>query len=490
MVRRSRHDLENAESELHVVEGLLLALHEIDEVIRIIRKSRDRASAAERLQDRFGLSEAQADAILKMRLGQLTALEREELETRRSRLEEVIADLRRILASEREQLALVLEELEELTERFGDRRRTVILEKAPKDEAPVEDVIADEDAVITVSHQGFVKRIPIHLYRRRVRSGKALAGMENYEDDWLERVFTARTKGWLLAFTERGKAHFLSVLDVPESSRASRGQSIYALLNAERGDRIVALVAVEELEEKGKVLLFVSRRGIVKRTGLGEFSNPRAGGIIAVGVKDEDEIMEVVLSDARSQVMLLTRKGRAIRFEEKDVSIMGRSAQGVKGIDLGGDDRVIGVILVRRDADVLTMSEEGWAKRTPLSDFPLQKRGGKGTMAVPSGRATGSLVGALEVVGQDEVTVVTASGGVTHLEVESLPEQGRRTRGTRVVRVPTGDRVVEVSRSIGSEEKVNGSAGSRANGGSRGNGDRADSETGSPATQPDLFVEG
>ncbi len=458
VVRRSRHDLEKAEAELHVVEGLLLALDQIDEVIQIIRESQDREGAARGLQDRFGLSEAQADAILVMRLRQLTALERETLQERRSGLEELITDLRKILASESEQLRVVLREIDALTQRFGDGRRTMILEETAKEETPVEDVIADEDVVITVSHQGFVKRIPVHLYQRRLRSGKALAGMESYEDDWLERVFTARTKGWLLAFTEQGRAYFLSVLDIPESARASRGRSIYALTNAERSERIVALVPVEELDAKGKVLLFVSRGGIVKRTVLDEFSNPRTGGIIAAGVKEKDEIMEVVLSDERAQVMLLTREGRAIRFEEKDVSIMGRTAQGVKGINLRGNDQVIGVILVRRDAAVLTMSEEGWAKRTPVTDFPLQKRGGLGTMAFPSGAIGGSLVGALEVVGRDEVTIVTASGGVTHIDVESVPEQGRRTRGTRVAQFSTEDRIVEVARSITSEEGTNGSA--------------------------------
>ena len=486
VVRRSRHDLEKAEVELHVGEGLLLALDEIDEVIRIIRGSRDRKGAATGLQDRFGLSEAQADAILTMRLGRLTALEGETLQKRRSELEELIADLRKILASESEQLAIVLRELSTLTQRFGDGRRTMILEETAKEEALVEDVIADEDVVITVSRQGFVKRIPVHLYRRRVRSGKALVDMESHEDDWLERVFTARTKGWLLVFTERGRAHFLSVLDIPESSRASRGQSIYALTNAERNDRIVALVPAEELDEKGKVLLFVSRRGIVKRTVLDEFSNPRAGGVIAAGVKEEDEIMEVVLSDERAEVMLLTRDGRAIRFEEKDVSIMGRTAQGVKGIDLRGDDRVVGVILVRRDSAVLTMSEEGWAKRTPLSDFPLQKRGGLGTMAIPPGASGGGLVGALEIVGRDEITIVTASGGVSHIDVESVPEQGRRTRGTQISQIPTGDRVVEVARSIAREEGTNGSAAPPISSGEPRDEETATSFTGG---QSDLFGE-
>jgi DNA gyrase subunit A len=451
VVRRSRHDLEKAEAECHVLEGLLLALDHIDEVIRIIRASRDRPQAADRLQERFGLSEVQADAILNMRLGKLTSLEGAELRDRLAELETLIQELRAILDSEEEQLRVVVRELDEVTERFGDERRTVILRDAEEHAAPVEDQVADEDVVVTVSHQGFVKRIPMHLYRRRVRSGKALAGMENYEDDWLERVFTARTGGWILAFTEGGHCHFLSVLDVPESARASRGQSVYALTGADRSDRIVSLVPVAELEDQEAVLIFLSRGGIVKRTALSEFSNPRSGGIIAAGVKDGDGILDVVLSDGRAALMLLTRNGRAIRFEENEVSVMGRTAQGVKGIDLKDDDEVVGMIPVRREAFVLTVSEEGWGKRTPIAEFPLQKRGGLGTLAVPSGtRGAGRLVGALEVVGGDEVTLVTAGGQVTRIQAADVPEQGRRTRGNRLVRVEKGDRVVEVTRSMGS----------------------------------------
>ena len=454
VVRRSRHDLEKAESERHVVEGLLLALDHIDEVIRIIRESRDRAQASDRLQRTFGLSDVQSEAILNMRLGRLTSLEGEELRLRMAELEREIEGLRAILESEEEQLRVVCAELDEVTKAFGDPRRTVILEDAEEYDQPLEDAVADEDVVIAVSHQGYVKRIPMHLYRRRVRSGKALAGMEKHEDDWLERIFTARTGGWLLAFTEGGKGYFVSVLDVPESARASRGQSLYSLVDGSRDDRIVSLVPVEELGQEGKVLLFVSRGGLVKRTELSEFSNPRAGGIIAAGVREGDGILDVVLSDERAEIVLLTKHGRAIRFEEKDVSIMGRTARGVKGIDLRDDDRVIGVILLRRVAFVLTVTEEGWGKRTPLKEFPLQNRGGLGTLALPSGSPDGSLVGALEVVGLDEVTVVTAGGKVIQIRAEDVPEQGRRTRGVRLVDLQHGDRVVELTRSIGSEREL------------------------------------
>jgi DNA gyrase subunit A len=488
VVRRTRHDLENAEAERHVLQGLLLALDHIDEVIRIIRGSRDRAQAGERLQERFGLSDTQSDAILNMRLGKLTSLEGEELRARLEELEELIGRLRTILASDEEQLRVVVEELDEVTETFGDERRTMILADAEEHVAEAEDVVADEDVVITVSHEGFVKRIPMHLYRRRIRSGKALAGMENYEDDWLERVFTARTGGWILGFTQGGHCHFLSVLDVPESARASRGQSIYALTGASRDDRIVALVPAEELDDEDQVLVFVSRGGIVKRTALSEFSNPRSGGIIAAGVKEGDRILDVTLSDGRAEIMLLSREGRAIRFEEKDVSVMGRTAQGVKGIDLRGDDEVVGVIPVRRDAWVLTVNEGGWGKRTLLSEFPLQNRGGLGTLAVPSGQKGGGLVGAMEVVSGDEVSLVTAGGRVQRLQAVEVPEQGRRTRGSRLMKVEAGDRVVEVTRSIGTSppepEDDEGTAEAAAS-----TAEAAASTADDGEDQPDLFAE-
>ena len=453
VVRRSRYDLEKAEAERHVAEGLLLALENIDEVLRLIRNSRDRAAAARRLEDRFGFSDTQAEAILRMRLAQLTALDREELEQRRVELERRIGELRALLGSRTEQLARVVGELSELTEKFGDARRTVLLAEGAEREAGAAAVVADEDVVITVSRQGFTKRIPIHLYRRRVRGGKALADMENYGDDWLERVFLARSRGWVLAFTEGGRVHFLRVLDIPESSRASRGKSVYALTGASRGDRIVALVPVNDLESEGMFFLFVSRNGIVKRTGLAEYSNPRArrGGLIAAGVRQGDGIIEVVLSDERSQVMLLTRSGRTIRFEGREVPLRRRTAQGVKGIDLRGDDHLIGVILVRRDASVLMLSRDGTAKRLPLAEFPLRRRGGRGTLVGPE-RTRTRLVNALEVVADDEVAVVTASGGVSHLDVAMVPEGRRRSRGRRIIRLPPGDYVVEMTRSIGSSK--------------------------------------
>ena len=462
--RRSQHDLEKAQAEKHIAEGLVAALGTIDEVIEIIRGSADRSEASEKLQDLLGLSEIQADAILNMRLAKLTSLEQAELKRRLKELRALIRGLKEILKSEARKLEIMLEELDEIVEKYGDARRTILLEDDESDEMEVENTVADEDAVITVSHEGFVKRIPMHLYRRRVSSGKPLAGMERFENDYLERIFVARTQSWLLAFTENGHLHFLPVLDVPEGGRASRGQSIYALTQADRSDAIVTMLAPDDLTVE-RFVVFLTKNGLMKRTKLSDFANPRSGGVIAAGLKAGDRIMDVRLSDGEGEVMLITKAGRAIRFPESDLSVLGRTAQGVKGIDLKGDDSVVGMLLIRRDAWVLSVTEDGKGKRTEVSDFPLQRRGGLGTMAVPTGEATvpGAargpvLVSALEVLEGDEVMVVMASGQVTRFRADEVRAQGRRTQGRPLVRPAADDRVVEVTRAysenVGAKSEV------------------------------------
>jgi DNA gyrase subunit A len=446
--RRCRYELEKAEAERHVVEGLLAALDHIDRVIKIIRASKDRAEASVKLQDAFGLSDVQADAILNMRLARLTALERTQLEGRLAELESTIVGLREVLESEERQLQVLLDELADVVAKYGDARRTVILDENEEEVeiASVEGQLADEDVVVTLSHEGFVKRIPMHLYRRRVGSGKSLAGMERYEDDYLERVFVARTRGWILTLTENGHCHFLPVAEVPESARASRGQSVYALLDgAERTDRIVAMIALDELDVPDRFLVFLSKGGVIKRTPVSEFSNPRVGGVKAAGLKKDDAILDVALSDGSADVMLLSRAGRAIRFPEDDISVIGRTAQGVKGMSLKNDE-IVGMLLIRRDSTLLTVSEDGLGKRTHVADFPLQKRGGLGTMAVPGGESISPIVSALEVLEADEVMVVTAGGQVTRVAADAVPVQGRRTQGRRMIALEPGDRVVEVTR--------------------------------------------
>jgi DNA gyrase subunit A len=450
--RRARFELEKAEAERHIVEGLLAALDHIDEVIKIIRGSNDRAQASQRLQDRFGLSEIQSDAILNMRLSRLTKLQRSQLQARLDELLALIGELKTLLGSEELQLQTMLDELAEVVSKYADPRRTVLLDDEDQEleSAAVEAQLADEDVVVTLSHEGYVSRIPMHIYRRRVGSGKALAGMERYDDDYLERIFVARTQGWILAFTENGHCHFLSVDDVPESARASRGQSVYALLeSADREDRIVAMIPVDDMAVEDRFLVFLSKQGVVKRTPLSEFSNARASGVKAAGVKAGDAILDVAISDGTAEVMLLARGGRAIRFPEDEISVVGRTAQGVKGMTLKNDE-VVGMLMIRRDSTVLTVSEDGLGKRTPVGDFPLQKRGGLGTLATSGSAATSPIVCALEVLEADEVMIVTAGGQVTRAAADSVPVQGRRTQGKRIVTLPAGDRVVEVTRAQGS----------------------------------------
>ena len=476
--RRSQHDLEKAQAEKHIAQGLVAALGAIDAVIKIIRGSEDRSEASIKIQDLLGLSEIQADAILNMRLAKLTALEQDEIKKRLKELNRIIKGLKEILKSEARKLEVMLEELDEIVEKYGDIRRTVILEDDESDEMKVETAVADEDAVITISHEGFVKRIPMHLYQRRVSSGKALAGMERFEHDYLERIFVARTQGWLLAFTENGHLHFLPVLDVPEGGRASRGQSIYGLTEADRSDAIVTMLPADDLTAE-RFVVFLTKNGLMKRTKLSEFAHPRAGGVIAAGLKEGDRIMDVHLSDGDGEVMLITKAGRAIRFPESDLSILGRAARGVKGIDLKGNDAVVGMLLIRREAWVLSVTEDGKGKRTEVGDFPLQKRGGLGTLAVPSGDGTApgaELVSALEVLEGDEVMVVMASGKVTRLLADEVPSQGRRTQGGPLVQPATGDRVVEVTRAY--SENVGGK--SEAD---EGDGDEGEREKGEEGEQ-------
>jgi DNA gyrase subunit A len=310
----------------------------------------------------------------------------------------------------------------------------------------------------------------MHLYRRRVTSGKALAGMDRFEGDYLERVFVARTQGWLLVFTRAGHMFFLPVLDVPEGSRASRGQSLYALAQASRQDPIVSVLPVDDLGLDRSVV-FLTRKGLMKRTSLSEFSKPRAGGIIAAGVKSGDEIFRVGLSSGDAEVVVFSRSGRAIRFPETQISVLGRTAQGMKGIGLKGDDGVVGMLLVRREAQVLTITEDGFGRRTTVDEFPLQNRGGLGTLVLGGGGESSTLVSALEVVEGEDVMVVSAGGKDFRLPVDDIPEQHRRSRGKRLVSLPAGDRVVEVTRASGKGAKE--PAPDRTGGGEPGSGSEA-----------------
>jgi DNA gyrase subunit A len=449
IVRRSRWELEKARDEAHVLKGLLIALKNIDEVVRIIRSSRTRESAAKKLRKEFKLSERQAEAILQMRLYRLTQLEGKDLRDRLRALEARIGELEAILGSPERQLAEVREELTNLREQYGDVRRTVIVEGEAS--FTIEDLQAQEDVVIAVSHEGYIKQIPMSLYRRRMNSGKALAGMDRYESDYLEHVFVASTHDTLMFFTDDGRAYWLPVLDVPEAGRASRGKSLRQILDLPKDVGIAALMSIRSAEEG--VLVFATENGTVKRTALAEFANPRAGGVNAINLKTGDRLIQVQLSDGLSDIVLVTSAGRAIRFQEGEVSEMGRNAQGVNGIKLKKNDRVVGMVVVRREAGLCTVTEKGYAKRTPLSEFTVQKRGGLGSAAAEISRKTGNLVAAKELLPGDELMVLSAAGQAIRLAGEEIPAQGRDTLGDPLLKLGKGDRVVEVTRVATRDER-------------------------------------
>ena len=441
--RRSEHELREALDEAHIVDGLLVALANIDEVIDIIRDSRDQDVAAKVLRQTYDLSEEQARAILAMRLGRLTALETEELRQRLKELRKRIHELESILRSPARQLQVMLEELDAIVEEYGDDRRTTIIEDV--EAFDIEDVVAEEQVVISLSHESYIKRAPMALYQRRVARGRALAGMDKHEEDFLEHVFVASTTDTLVFLTDTGQAHALSVLDVPEGGPSSRGRALAQVLTMDRGARVAALVAVAEFDDS-RALIFLTAGGTVKRTTLDQYANVRAGGIAAIKVPDDDRVVDVQLSDGGGDIVLVTRQGRAIRFPESEIPPMGRVAQGVKGVQLRGSDGVVGMVLVRRDATLCTVTEQGFAKRTQLGDYPIQKRGGLGTITLDVSKRTGPLVAGKELLDDDELMVITAGGQASRLSASAVPLQGRATQGRRVVAVAAGDRVVEVAR--------------------------------------------
>jgi DNA gyrase subunit A len=440
--RRSRHDLEKAKAEAHIIQGLLIALEYIDEVIAIIRASTDQDEAARALCNSFDLSEEQARAILAMRLGRLTALETDDLKKQLAALRKQIRELEGILATETRQLEILVSELDDVVAKFGDARRTTIVDQP--DAFEVEDLVAEEQVVITLSHQQYVKRVPIGLYRRRVSSGRALAGMDRHDDDFLEHVFVASTQDTLVFFTRQGQAHAIDVSDVPEAGPSSRGRSLAQLITLDKGDRVATLIPISEFSED-RSLLFLTAGGTVKRTSLDQYSNIRSGGIAAIRIPEDDRLLDVQLAEGVNDVVLVTLQGRAIRFSENDVPLMGRVAQGVKGIQLRQGDGVVGMVVVRREATLCCVTEGGYAKRTPVSDYPSQKRGGLGTITLDVGAKTGPLVAAKELLDGDELMVITAGGSAVPLAATDVPIQGRATQGKRIIGSGS-DRVVEVSR--------------------------------------------
>ncbi len=451
IVRRTQFDLDAAAAREHILDGLKIAVDSIDEVIKIIRGSADSAQADTKLRKRFGFTEKQSDAILNMRLAKLTGLEIEKLDAELKEIRATIKSLEAILESKPTRMKILLEEMKETVERFDDDRRTEII--ADQGEFSVEDLIAEEDMVITISHTGYIKRIPVSTYRRQRRGGRGLAGMGTKEDDWVEHLFIASTHDYLMFFSNKGQIYWLKVHEIPQGGRAARGKPVIHCINIRPDERIAATVAVREFSED-RWLMFATKGGTMKRTVLSAYRNVRSTGINAINIGPSDELIDVQLCDENSDIVLATSNGMSIRFHQSDVREMGRAATGVKGVVLGGGDRVIDMVVARRDATLLVVSEKGLGKRSELADYRVQRRGGKGIITLKKTAKTGHIIALKEVQPQDELMMVTRKGVIIRVPVDGIRVIGRNTQGVKVMNLDAGDAVVDVARVV----KENGGA--------------------------------
>jgi DNA gyrase subunit A len=449
ITRRTQFDLDAAQAREHILDGLKIAVDNIDEVIKIIRGSQDTAQADASLRKRFGFSEKQSDAILNMRLAKLTGLEIEKLDAELKEVRATIKELKGILASKPKRMAILKEEMEEIGTTFGDDRRTEIV--ADQGEFTVEDLIAEEDMVITISHGGYIKRIPITTYKRQRRGGRGLNGADLKADDWVEHLFIASTHDYLMFFSNKGQVYWLKVHEIPQAGRAARGKPVINCIAIKPDEQIAALVPVREFTD-GKCLIFATRQGTVKKTVLSAYSNVRSTGICGINIEKGDELIDVQICDQNSDIILATRDGMSIRFHQGDVRDMGRATTGVKGIELEKDDEVIGMVVVRRDATLLVVSEKGYGKRSELSDYRVQKRGGKGIITLKKTDKTGSIVALKEVIPDDELMMITRHGVIIRLPVDGIRVIGRNTQGVKVMNLDAGDAVVDVARVVKEEE--------------------------------------
>jgi DNA gyrase subunit A len=449
IVRRTQFDLEAAQAREHILDGLKIAVDNIDEVIKIIRKSDDTQQADERLRKRFGFSEKQSDAILNMRLAKLTGLEIEKLDAELKEVRATIKELKGILASKPKRMTILKDEMEEVSTTFGDDRRTEIV--ADQGEFTVEDLIAEEDMVITISHSGYIKRIPITTYKRQRRGGRGLTGADLKADDWVEHLFIASTHDYLMFFSDRGQVYWLKVHEIPQAGRAARGKPVVNCIAVRPGEQIAALVPVREFTDD-QSLIFATRQGTVKKTVLSAYGNVRTTGICGINIEKDDALIDVQVCDQNSDIILATKDGMSIRFHHSDVRDMGRATTGVKGIELEKDDQVIGMVVVRRDASLLVVSERGYGKRSELADYRVQKRGGKGIITLKKTEKTGSIVALKEVIPQDELMMITRHGVIIRLPVDGIRVIGRNTQGVKVMNLDSGDAVVGVARVVKEDE--------------------------------------
>ena len=447
--RRTAHELRKAEARAHVLEGFVVALDHLDAVIALIRASRTADEARSGLMATFGLSEIQAKAVLEMQLQRLTGLERQKILDELREVRALVADLRDILASPRRIDGIVAEELRRVRDEHADPRRTEIVDEA--DEITYEDTIAEEDVALSITHGGYVKRTPIGVYRAQRRGGRGRVGMKTKEEDFVEKLFIASTHSYILIFSDRGRVYWLKVHEIPDVGPQGRGKAIVNLVQMQPGEKIAALVAVKAFPP-GQYVLLATRKGIVKKTELGAYANPRAGGIIALGVEGDDALIQAVLTGGTDEVLLGTRDGMAIRFNEADVRPMGRTAYGVKGIELESGDEVVGAEVVAPGGTLLTVTANGYGKRTLLEEYRLQSRGGKGLINIKTGDRNGRVVGVNFLRGDPGVMLITEKGMIIRLSTAGISTIGRNTQGVRLIQLEDGDHVVSVARLAEREE--------------------------------------
>jgi DNA gyrase subunit A len=454
LIRRTKYDLDAAEKRAHILEGFIIALDNIDAVIETIKKSKDVETAKNNLMRKFKLSEIQAKAILDMRLQRLTGLERKKIEDEYKETIKLIERLRGILESEKKRKQIIREELLQIKERYGDERRTEIIKDYK--EFALEDIIAEEDVVVTISHGGFIKRFPVSGYRRQGRGGKGVTGAGTKEDDFIEHMFVASTHQYILFFTDRGRCYWLKVHEIPEGGRTAKGRSIVNLLDKDKDENISAFVAVKEFRDDS-YLIMVTEKGTVKKTVLSAYGNVRKGGINAINLVSGDRLIEVKMTDGTNDIIIGTRNGFAIRFNEQNVRDMGRTATGVRGIRLGKGDLVVGLLVIRRQGmSVLVVTEKGFGKRSDINDYRITNRGGKGVITVKTTDKVGKMIALMEVTDKDELVIISTQGMVIKQSVKDIRVMGRNTQGVRVIRLKEGDSIADIARVIPEEEEIPG----------------------------------
>ncbi|MGB5289736.1 MAG: DNA gyrase subunit A [Ignavibacteriaceae bacterium] len=450
LIRRTKFELDAAEKRAHILEGYIIALDNIDAVIQTIKKSKDVETAKQNLMKKFKLSEIQAKAILDMRLQRLTGLERQKIEDEYKETIKLIEKLKGILKSEEKRKLIITEELHEIRKKYADARRTEIV--YDYEDFSLEDIIAEEDVVVTISHSGFIKRFPVSGYRKQGRGGKGVTGAGTKEDDFIEHMFIASTHQYILFFTDKGRVYWLKVHEIPEGGRAARGRSILNILQKEKEEMITAFVAVKEFSDD-KYLIMATEQGTVKKTVLSAYGNVRKGGINAINLKKNDRLIEVKMTDGTNDIMIGTRNGFAVRFHEKDARDMGRTATGVRGVRLGKGDKAVGLLVIKRQGmSVLVVTEKGYGKRSDVNDYRITHRGGKGVITVKTSDKIGKMIALMEVNDNDELVIISTKGMVIRQSMKDIRVMGRATQGVRVIRLKDGDSIADIAKVVPEEE--------------------------------------